>query len=89
MKLYSITVEEVLSKTIIVEAENSEEAYNRVFDAMESDVLVLTSDDYEYDSRNITCNGEASEYDALMYQNIEEIEGFDDLINDYYKYPNV
>lgn len=89
MKLYKITIEETLSKTVIVEAENIDKAYDKVCEALDDEIIILTDDDYQEDSRKIIKEGEAGETDALFYQNIEEIEGFDDIINDFYKWHKI
>ena len=46
MALFAITVEEVLSRTVIVDAEDVEEAIKRVEDAVDSCELILDADDF-------------------------------------------
>lgn len=46
MSRYGISVREILKRTIIVEAENLEEAMQKVKDAVERDEIILDMDDY-------------------------------------------
>lgn len=47
MAQYGISVREILKRTVIVEAENLEEAIEKVEDAVERDEIVLDVDDYD------------------------------------------
>lgn len=47
MAQYGISVREILKRTVIVEAENLEEAMRKVNDAYEQDKIVLDVDDYD------------------------------------------
>lgn len=47
MSRYGISVREILKRTVIVEAENIEEAIKKVEDAIESDEIILDVDDYD------------------------------------------
>lgn len=47
MAKYGISVREILKRTVIVEAENLEEAIQKVEDAVESDEITLDVDDYD------------------------------------------
>jgi len=47
MMRYGISVKEILKKTVIVEANNLEEAIQKVEDAMERDEINLDVDDYD------------------------------------------
>lgn len=47
MSRYGINVREILKRTVIVEAENIEEAIKKVEDAIESDEIILDVDDYD------------------------------------------
>lgn len=47
MAKYGISVREVLKRTIIVEAENLEEALQKVEDAVECDEIILDIEDYD------------------------------------------
>lgn len=47
MAQYGISVREILKRTVIVEAENIEEAIKKVNDAYEQDKIVLKADDYD------------------------------------------
>ncbi len=47
MSRYGISVREILKRTVIVEAENLEEAMQKVEDAVERDEIILDVDDYD------------------------------------------
>ena len=47
MSRYGISVREILKRTVIVEAENLEEAIQKVEDAVEREEIVLDVDDYD------------------------------------------
>lgn len=47
MAQYGISVKEILKRTVIVEAENLEEAIQKVEDAVERDEILLDYDDYD------------------------------------------
>jgi len=47
MARYGISVREILKRTVIVEAENIEEAIRKVNDAYEQEKIVLDVDDYD------------------------------------------
>lgn len=55
MAQYGINVREILKRTVIVEAENLEEAIRKVEDAVECDEIILDADDY--DDREIEPSG--------------------------------
>ena len=46
MSNYGISVREILKRTVIVEAENIEEAIQKVKDAVEREEIILDYDDY-------------------------------------------
>ena len=46
MKVYQINITEFLSKTVTIEAENFEEAYNKVVDMYKKEDIVLTPEDH-------------------------------------------
>ena len=46
MKEYVVYVTETLGKKVIVKAENSQEAVNKVSDQYYNEEIILTSDDY-------------------------------------------
>lgn len=48
MSKYGIAVREILKRTVIVEAENIEEAVQKVERAVEHDEIILDVDDYDY-----------------------------------------
>lgn len=52
MTKYAISVKEILKRTVIVDAENSDEAIEKVNAAVEADEILLGIDDY--DDRIIT-----------------------------------
>ena len=47
MSKYAISIKEILKRTVIVEAENLEEAIRKVDQARENDELNLDFDDYD------------------------------------------
>lgn len=47
MSRYAISVREILKRTVIVEAENIEEAIHKVEEAVEHDEIILDVDDYD------------------------------------------
>lgn len=47
MSRYAISVREILKRTVIVEAENMEEAIQKVGDAVEREEIILDVDDYD------------------------------------------
>lgn len=47
MAQYGISVREILKRTVIVEAENLEEAILKVEDAVEREEIILDYDDYD------------------------------------------
>ncbi len=47
MAQYGISVREILKRTVIVEAEDIDEAIHKVEDAVERDEIILDVDDYD------------------------------------------
>lgn len=47
MDQYGISIREILKRTVIVEAENLEEAIQKVEEAVERDEILLDIDDYD------------------------------------------
>lgn len=47
MQRYGISVREILKRTVIVEADNVEEAIQKVEAAVEHDEIILDADDYD------------------------------------------
>lgn len=47
MAQYGISVKEILKRTVIVEAENIEEAIKKVEEAVEREEIILDVDDYD------------------------------------------
>lgn len=76
MSRYGISVREILKRTVIVEAENLEEAIQKVEDAVKRDEIILDVDDY--DDREIVpseywCDGKVPEdEDVSFYWHIGE-----------------
>lgn len=54
MTRYGISVREILKRTVIVEAENIEEAIQKVEEAVEREKIILDVDDYD-DREIIPC----------------------------------
>ena len=46
MAKYAISVREILDRTVIVEADNSEEALEKVENAVNEEKIILNADDY-------------------------------------------
>lgn len=82
MNKYKVTIVETLSKAIIVEAEDRADALDKVYDAIESEDIVLTADDYKQDSRVVYVS-KAKEHDFYLCDNLEDIDKYDELM-DYY-----
>ena len=53
MKKYTVTYEETLSRTFIVEADSRDEAVDKMMDAVDRGDVVLTTEDYLYESGHI------------------------------------
>lgn len=76
MSRYGISVREILKRTVIVEAENLEEAIQKVEEAVEREEIILDIDDY--DDREIIPSeywnsGEIPEgEDVSFYWHLEE-----------------
>lgn len=83
MNTYKVTITETLTKTILVDAEDKNDAYDKVCDAIESDVIALTEDDFQCEAREITVGGKAKGHDFYCYDSLEELDGYDELIGDY------
>jgi len=47
MLRYGISIREILKRTVIVKADNLEEAIQKVQDAVERDEIILDADDYD------------------------------------------
>lgn len=47
MKTYQVEIIETLCRIVSVEAENSEEAYQKVYEAYRQEKIVLTPDDFQ------------------------------------------
>lgn len=51
MKTYKIEIEETLTKVIEVEAENQEDAYDKVYEQYVNEEIVLGSEDFTDDTK--------------------------------------
>lgn len=68
---YSVTYTELLSRTVIVEADNENEANEKVIDAVNNEAIILTADDYVMDSGEIAYCCEADSYDLEDFPTLE------------------
>lgn len=68
---YSVTYTELLSRTVIVEADNENEANEKVIDAVNNEAIILTADDYVMDSGKIAYCYEADSYDLEDFPTLE------------------
>ncbi len=82
MNRYKVTIVETLTKAVIVEAEDRTDALDKVYDAIESEDIALTMDDYKQDSRVVYVS-KAKGHDFYLYDNLEDIDEYDELTNDY------
>ena len=65
MKKYTVTYEETLSRTFIVEADSRDEAVDKMMDAVDRGDVVLTTEDYLYESGHIAEASLASPSDEV------------------------
>lgn len=68
---YTVSYTELLGRTFIVDADSEEEAEKKVLDAVESEAIVLTADDYVMDSGEITDCWRSLDDDAEFYPTLE------------------
>lgn len=68
---YSVTYTELLSRTVIVEADSEKEASEKVLNAVNNEDIVLTADDYVMDSGEIAYCCEADSYDLEDFPTLE------------------
>ena len=68
---YSVTYTELLSKTVIVEADSEKEAREKVIDAVNNEDIILTADDYVIDSGEIAYCCKADSYDLEDFPTLE------------------
>ena len=68
---YTVSYTELLGRTFIVDADSEEEAEKKVLDAVESEAIVLTADDYVMDSGEITDCWRSLDDDADFYPTLE------------------
>ena len=68
---YSVTYIELLSRTVIVEADNENEANEKVIDAVNNEAIILTADDYVMDSSEIAYCCEADSYNLEDFPTLE------------------
>lgn len=74
-KYYLATVEETLSRTVKVKADNLDEAYRKVKDAYRECEIVLDADDFV--DKEITAR-EVADEDLSLYEEVEEDEEEDE-----------
>ena len=82
MNKYKVTIVETLTKAVIVEAEDRTDALDKVYDAIESEDIVLTADDYKQDSRVVYVS-KAKGHDFYLCDNLEDMEEYDELMDNY------
>ncbi len=68
---YCVTYTELLSRTVIVDADNKNEASEKVLDAVNNEDIILTADDYAMDSGEIAYCCEADSYDLEDFPTLE------------------
>lgn len=68
---YSVTYTELLSRTVIVEADSEKEASEKVLDAVNDEAIILTADDFVMDSGEIAYCCEADSYDLEDFPTLE------------------
>ena len=68
---YSVTYIELLSRTVIVEVDNENEANEKVIDAVNNEAIILTADDYVMDSGEIAYCCEADSYNLEDFPTLE------------------
>jgi hypothetical protein len=79
MSRYAVEVKEILKRTIIVKAENRDEALRKVEDAYDDEYIVLDSEDYDDTEIELSPyfgggSGEVSEKeDVSKYEYLEDI----------------
>lgn len=72
---YSVSYTELIRRTlpcgvVIVDADNEKEAREKVFNAVNNGVIILTTDNYVIDSGNADCR-KADSYDLEHYPMLE------------------
>ena len=67
MSRYGISVREILKRTVIVEAENIEEAIQKVEEAVEREEIILDYDDREIIPSKYWEDGEIPEGEDVSY----------------------
>lgn len=67
-KYYLVTIEETLSRTVKVKAENIDEAWSKVNDAYRECEIVLDADDFV--DKEITAR-EVTDEDLSLYEEVE------------------
>ena len=68
---YTVSYTELLGRTFIVDADSEEEAEKKVLDAVKSEAIVLTADDYVMDSGEISDCWRSLDDDADFYPTLE------------------
>lgn len=75
MDKFAIKIKETLARTVIVEAENIDEAIQKVTDAYEAGRIILDSDDYDgacIESSEYFNGGKVTDEDVSYYWHLEE-----------------
>ena len=73
MAKYAVTYQETLARTLIVEAEDYDEAADKMMDAVDRGEIVLTPEDYVYESGEIVEVRPATAGDQLWYHILAEL----------------
>lgn len=68
---YSVTYTELLSKTVIVEADSENEASEKVINAVNNEAIILTADDYVMNSGEISDCCKSDSFDLEYYPTLE------------------
>ena len=76
MDKFAIKIKETLARTVIVEAENIDEAIQKVTDAYEAGKIILDSDDYDdtvcIEPSEYFNGGKITDEDVNYYWHLEE-----------------
>lgn len=68
---YTVSYTELLGRTFIVDADNEEEAREKVLNAVENEFIILTADDYVMDSGEISDCWRTLDDDVEFYPTLE------------------
>ena len=70
---YAVVVTEVLERRVVVEADNADDAVDKVQMAYDASEIILDYSDY-HGAMDINCEGQASEMEIAHCQNIDDGE---------------